>query len=171
MNRIKKMYKSSCVFLCNKILKGTHFFKLKRLILNSCDGVKIGKGTKIVTPIHLPNLSNLIIGNDCWINRDFRLEGNGKVTIGNNVDIAPTVTCATGSHYIGDSNRRAGKGYCGNINIGEGSWIGIGSIILSNINIENSCIIAAGAVVTKNTFSNSLWGGVPARFLKELNNE
>ncbi|MFQ6581341.1 acetyltransferase [Priestia megaterium] len=50
----------------------------------------------------------------------------------------------------------------GTVNIGERTWIGIGATIINNIAIGSNCVIAAGAVVTKDIPSNVLVAGVPA---------
>ena len=48
------------------------------------------------------------------------------------------------------------------ITIGHDVWIGHGAIILGGVNIGNGCIIAAGAVVTKDIPPYSIAAGVPA---------
>lgn len=50
--------------------------------------------------------------------------------------------------------------------IGDNVYIGVRSIILPGISIGDNVIIAAGSVVTKNIPSNSVYGGVPAKFIK-----
>lgn len=165
---IYKFWKALVLWFCNKVLIGTHFFKMKRFLLNSCKGVKIGYGSCIVTPVRIPVVSTLTVGDNCWINRDFTIEGNGKVIIGNNCDFGPTVTMTTGSHQIGNENRRAGSGFCGEIMVGDGCWLGNRSVILPNVHIGTGCVVAAGAVVIKSIPNNKLVGGVPAIVLRDL---
>lgn len=97
------------MFLVNKVFVGTRpsSFKKKRNLLNWC-GFQVGSNTKIVGPVFITG--KLEIGNDCWIGKNFTINGNGKVIIGNNVDIAPEVTFNTGSFEIGSHNHRAGFG-------------------------------------------------------------
>jgi len=52
------------------------------------------------------------------------------------------------------------------ISIGNNVYIGVRSIIMPGVNIGNNCIIASGAVVSKNVPDNSVVGGVPAKFIK-----
>ena len=50
--------------------------------------------------------------------------------------------------------------------IGRDCWIGEGAVILDGVTVGNGCVIAAGAVVTKDVPDFSIVGGVPARVLK-----
>lgn len=45
-------------------------------------------------------------------------------------------------------------------------YIGVRSIILPGVTIGNNCIIAAGSIVSKDVPDNSIYGGVPAKFIK-----
>lgn len=49
--------------------------------------------------------------------------------------------------------------------IGNDVWIGANTVILSNINIPDGCVVAAGAVVTRSFEPFTIIGGVPARVI------
>lgn len=51
--------------------------------------------------------------------------------------------------------------------IGNDVWVGYGVIILSGVKIADGCIIAAGALVTKDTQPYSIYAGVPAKKVKD----
>lgn len=163
-----RLHKRIVLFWVNTILSGTHCFRVKLILLNTCKGIKIEKGTKIVSPIYLPPLCELEIGKNCWIGRDFSIEGAGKVFIGDNCDLAPMVTCVTGTHEIGDIDRRAGKGKNSSIVIGTGSWLGTRVIVLPNKHIDKAVIVGAGSVVTKDLSSNAIYAGNPAKKIRDL---
>lgn len=55
--------------------------------------------------------------------------------------------------------------------VGEKVWIGGNVTILPGITIGNNVIIAAGAVVTKDVPDNTLVGGVPAKKIKDIEND
>lgn len=156
--------------LTNSILCGTRTwsFSMKRNLLNWA-GYKIGENTKIVGPIFIT--ASLCVGKDTWIGRNFSVNGNGSVEIGDNCDIAPDVSFYTGGHEIGDENRRAGKGINKKIIVKNSCWICAASKLLPGAVIEESCVVAAGAVVTKHIEKNQLVGGVPARTIKRLDDE
>lgn len=54
------------------------------------------------------------------------------------------------------------------IEIKSGAWIGGYSIILKGVTIGENSIVAAGSVVTKSIPDNEVWGGNPAKFIKDL---
>lgn len=162
---VRHFYKSFVFFLVNHVFVGTWFFEIKRKLLNSL-GHSIGKGTKIVGPIVCS--AHLSIGTDCWIGKNFRIHGNGNVSIGNNCDIAPEVVFFTGGHAIGNVARRAGKGEEYSIEVGDGTWVGARSTIMRNTTIGNGCVIAGCSCVIMNVRNNTLVAGVPATVKKEL---
>lgn len=155
---LKGIKRGIILFLINKVFIGTKgiSFGIKRKLLNSI-GNKIGKNTKIVGPIECRG--TLIIGNDCWIGKNFKVNGNGTVIIGDRCDIGPEVTFQTGGHLIGTKERRAGEGVIFNQRIGNGVWIGGRTTILNNTTVGNSSIIAGCSCVIKDVPCNVLWGG------------
>ena len=46
-------------------------------------------------------------------------------------------------------------------------WIGANTVILQGVKIGHGSVIAAGAVVTKDVPSMEIWGGVPAKKIKD----
>ena len=57
------------------------------------------------------------------------------------------------------------------VNIGNDVWIGGNCTILPGVTIGNNVVIAAGAVVTKDVPDNSVVGGVPAKVIKQIEND
>lgn len=89
------------------------------------------------------------------------------ITLGHNVHITREVMFVTHDggtllyrHLVPDLEITAP------ITVGNYVYIGVRSIILPGVNIGNNCIIAAGAIVTKDVPDNSVVGGVPAKFIK-----
>jgi acetyltransferase-like isoleucine patch superfamily enzyme len=54
------------------------------------------------------------------------------------------------------------------VKIGAKVWIGANVTILPGVNIGDGAIIAAGAVVNKDVAPNTVVGGVPAKFIKNI---
>lgn len=174
MNKIIKFFhlygakRKLYLFLVNKVFVGATHFERKRKLLNSI-GFEIGKNTKIVGPVECYGV--LKIGENCWIGKNLRVNGNGTVIIGNNCDIAPEVTFQTGGHLIGTPERRAGKGQIYNQSVGDGTWIGGRVTILNETNMGKACVIAGCACVTQDVGDYTLVGGVPAKIIRSLKDD
>ena len=167
MSKRKRIWRAYCIHLINRYLCGTHFFGIKRMLLNSA-GIVCENGTCVVGPLYIGNTSKVRIGSDVWIGRNFTIHGNGEVTIKNNIDIAPEVVFLTGSHMIGNKEHRAGDGvsYC--ISVENGCWIGARASIMGNTIIKSGSIIAVGAVINETVGPNAIYGGVPAKEIRLL---
>ena len=55
---------------------------------------------------------------------------------------------------------------CTLVIIEEDCWLGGNVALLSGVTIKRGTTVANGAVVAKDTVPYSVWGGVPARFIK-----
>ena len=55
--------------------------------------------------------------------------------------------------------------------LGRNVWVGSNATILQGVTIGDNAVIAAGAVVTKDVAAGTVVGGVPARFIKNINNK
>lgn len=125
---------------------------------------------------------NIHIGNNVTVNTACTFVDCNKITIGNNVLIAPNVQIYTVTHPIELNERLApietprGKEYIRHtfalpVTIEDGCWIGGGVIILPGVTIGKGSVIGAGSVVTKNIPANSLAVGNPCKVVREINKE
>jgi len=162
-----KITRKICLHIINTLLSTTKFFKLKNLLLN-ISGISVGYNSKIVGPIKIGTIASLKIGKECWIGSGLNIYGNGNVVIGDRCDLAPDISFVTGSHEIGDTNRRAGKGISYSIEVSDGCWIGARATIVGNIKINKSSIIGTSSLVNKNVLENTIVGGIPAKVIKVL---
>jgi carbonic anhydrase/acetyltransferase-like protein (isoleucine patch superfamily) len=55
--------------------------------------------------------------------------------------------------------------------IGRGSLVGIGAIVLDGVKVGAGCIVGAGSVVTKDVPERSLVVGVPAKVLRQISED
>ena len=74
----------------------------------------------------------------------------------------------TGTHEVGPAVQLCGPGLTQPIKIGDGCWLGARVTVLGGVEIGAGCVIAAGALVNKDVPPNELWSGVPARFIRKL---
>jgi acetyltransferase-like isoleucine patch superfamily enzyme len=93
---------------------------------------------------------------------------SGKITIGNNVMLAPRVSIYAENHVFEHPEiliRDQGVEKKGVI-IEDDCWIAANSIILAGVTIGQGSVVAAGSVVTENVTAYSVVAGVPAKFIK-----
>ncbi|MCK9931845.1 acyltransferase [Frankia sp. Mgl5] len=104
-------------------------------------------------------LPALHIGRDAFVGHEVRVYGGAgaEVRIGEQVDIAPGVMFLAGTHEIGGRTRRAGAGRGTRIEVGAGTWIGAGSLIIGPATIGRGCVIGAGAVVRVNVPDHTIY--------------
>ena len=108
------------------------------------------------------------IGAGTRINVQCFFDESAPITIGANVNMGPQVMIHTSAHKLGGPDRRASTQQLRPVKIGDAVWLGLRATVLPGVTIGDGCIIAAGAVVTRDCEPNGLYGGVPARRLREL---
>lgn len=94
------------------------------------------------------------------------------VTFGDYVLTAPYVHYTDRNHGFEDINKpiqHQKTTVKGPIRIGNETWIGFGAQIMSGVTIGKHCVIAAGAVVTKDIPDWCVAGGNPVKILKRYN--
>ena len=93
------------------------------------------------------------------------------IKLGNNVRLASNVTFVTHdvSHVMLNANptlkNEAFKEKIGCIEIKDNVFVGTGVTILYGVQIGSNVIVGAGSLVNKDVPSNSVVGGVPAKFI------
>ena len=104
---------------------------------------------------------NTTIGNYTFI------YASEKIKIGKDCMVAPFVYIVDSDHGkdIG-STMNSQPNITSPVVIQDDVWIGSHSVILPGVNIGKGSIIAAGSVVNKDVEEYSIYGGVPAKFLK-----
>ena len=159
-------------YIGNLFLASLPVFKCYRFkgFLLRISGVDMGKDVKVNGHVQIYGDGNLVIGSGTWIGPGCRFytHPEAPIVIGSNCDIAPEVSFVTGSHEIGDSNRRAGTGTAKEIVIHDGCWIGTRVTFLGGVHIGKASIVAAGALVNKDIPENCIAAGVPAQEMKKL---
>lgn len=127
-------------------------------------GAKIGKDcfpsrrVEILLPMGLELGERVAVG---WF---AELDARAGIKIGNDTNVSSHVKLITGSHDVDDKEYTADFKP---IEIGHHCWIGTGAIVLQGVKIGDGAVVAAGAVVTKDIPANEVWGGVPAKKIKD----
>ena len=154
-------------YTLNDILPHIPFWSLRRFWMK-CLKMKIGKNSFIMKRVYIMTPQQLSIGEYSHINRGCLLDARGSITIGSNVSISHHVSIMSGSH---DYNSRMFRGRFLPIKIEDYVWIGNNAVIQQNVTIGKGAVVCAGAVVTKDVEPFCVVAGVPARKIKERNQE
>ncbi|MBB3700964.1 acyltransferase [Flammeovirga yaeyamensis] len=168
---INKFYISTIgSYSFNSIGKGVTFEDIPK-ILYPCQKINLGNNVYIerrCTFQAVPN-SYIEIGDRVSLNQGCIITALFGVKIKKNTSIGEYTSIRDNNHTFDDREKLIkDQGMNGNpIEIGENCWIGRGCIILAGVTIGDGAIIAANSVVNKNIPSNTIYGGVPAKFIKD----
>jgi carbonic anhydrase/acetyltransferase-like protein (isoleucine patch superfamily) len=111
-----------------------------------------------------------------WFNAVIRADVN-SIKIGNRVNIqdGACIHCTFEKHatVIGDNVSIGHNAIVHGCTVEENVLIGMGAIVMDRCYIEKNSIIAAGAVLLEGTRveSGSIYGGIPAKKIKDLTPE
>ncbi|WP_312825869.1 CatB-related O-acetyltransferase [Epilithonimonas sp.] len=156
LSKIKNNDKVASLYRKYKSLKIRYIYGLK----NVHPTFNIGGHSKISKDFVAGEFS--YVGPNCFI--------YPGVSIGRYTMIAQNVQIIGDDHnfnIVGVPSTFSGRPKLRKTQIGRDVWIGANSIILTGITIGDGSIIAAGSVVTKDVAEYSIYGGVPAKFLKK----
>ena len=116
----------------------------KSAIISDC--ASIGNGTVVMQGAIIQ--SSVKIGKHCIVNTGASVDHD--CLIRDYVHIAPRCTL------------------CGNVTVGEGSFIGAGTVVIPNIRIGKWSVIGAGSVVTRDVPDNVVAYGSPCKIVKQM---
>jgi acetyltransferase-like isoleucine patch superfamily enzyme len=165
----------------------SEFPKIYGIVIWKCSGkIRLGKNVRITSSFN----GNPVGGQSKTC---FLITREGKISIGNNVAISNSTIVSmneieikddvmigggvqifdTDFHSINYDNRLMSPDpdiKTARVVINKGAFIGARAIILKGVTIGEKSVVAAGAIVTKNIPPFQIWGGNPAKFIKNLNN-
>ncbi|MVN92776.1 acyltransferase [Mucilaginibacter aquatilis] len=156
-------------------------------------GMKVGENTTLPS-VHVTWPHQVAIGNNCLLERSIYFKYDGIWKLGPSINIHNNVFVGTGCEFnitkgitIGNDSliasgcrfidhdhgmqqgqlMRIQNGPEEAISVGQNVWIGCNVVVLKGVTIGDGAIVAAGSVVTKSIPSNEIWGGVPAKKIKD----
>jgi acetyltransferase-like isoleucine patch superfamily enzyme len=137
-----------------------------RHLLSQITDSEIDESVVMFTPFHINYGKHTKIGKNVFINFDCVFLDLGGIIIEDNVLIAPKVSLLTEEHPISLENRHSLVPKP--ILIKKNAWIGAAATILPGVTIGENAVVAAGAVVTTDVPANTIVGGIPAKFIKNI---
>ena len=119
------------------------------------------------------NNAKIIFGDRVWSNNNLTvISEEAGISIGSNTLIGSNVEIYDSDfHKHSPLLRKDPDVSSRRVDIGENVWIGSNVKILKGVAIGSNSIIGNNSVVTKDVPPNSVWGGVPAIFLKKLEHD
>lgn len=147
-------------FLFNRIPS----YILRKLILRYLYGMKIGKGSNIHYGVKFLSPWLIEVGDNVNIQMGSFIDGRGRVTIRDNVDITIGVNVLSQQHDIySETYATVSKP----VGIGSNSVIGSFSLIMPGATINEGGVLAAGSVLVGEIPRYSLYAGNPAVFKRK----
>ena len=129
-------------------------------------GQPVNRTLGVIPPFNTDFGKNIHIGENVFINSGCKMQDQGGIYIGDDVLIGHNACLLTLNHAQ-EAERRADM-YPAPIHIEDKAWLGSNVTVLPGVTIGEGAIVAAGAVVTKDVKANTIVGGVPAKFIKNV---
>ena len=143
-------------------------------------GAAIGERVRFRSPLVIHNsdaesrryYKRLAVGDDCYFGRELFLDLQDEIVIEDQVTISHRVMILThtdaGTSPLKDSLIATSQAP---VIIRRGAYVGANVTILQGVEIGESSIIGAGAVVTRSVSPATVVAGVPARAIKRVGGE
>jgi maltose O-acetyltransferase len=128
----------------------------------------IGDRCEIEPPFRCDYGSLIALGDNFYANFGCVILDCNRVTIGRDVKFGPGVQIYAATHPVDPIVRASGRELALPVTIGDGVWVGGGSIILPGVTIGDGTTIGAGSVVAKSIPARVVAAGVPCRVIRSL---
>ena len=154
-------------YLTNYVVNGIPSFTLRHAWYQRVLGIEVEDDAAVFLGCYIwffgpgqVRRSGTRIGARSRINRNCCLDTRGPLVIGENVSISPEVAILTAEHRADDPGFPVETRP---VTIEDHVWIGTRATILPGVRLGRGCVVAAGAVVTRDVPPLAIVGGVPAR--------
>ena len=146
------------------------FYRLRGWVVRRFLGSS-GGNLRIGRHVFMHNPKNIKVGHNVFLAYGCCLMANGEIRIGDEAMLGPYCVLAAGNHTRVNKSFRYGPAQSAPVTIGQGVWIGAHSTLTAGVTVGTGSVIAAGAVVTKDIPAGVMAAGVPARVVKNLEEE
>jgi maltose O-acetyltransferase len=123
------------------------------------------EGLVVAIKISVAKTATLSIGNHVYMNAGTSIEAWHDVQIGDHVLMAPFAS------IIDDDRHEVEPGtvlYKGPTIVGNNVWLGRNAAVMPGVTIGDGSVIGVNSVVTRNIPPNSFAAGAPARIIRKL---
>lgn len=127
---------------------------------------RCGRNFQVALSAKLEHTGGIDVGHDVYIGHGAWISGlRGGIRFENEAMLGPYVCIVSSNHTFADGSARFGPGDPGMIVVGQGTWIASHATVMAGVTIGRSCLVAAGAVVTRDVPDEAIMGGVPAKVI------
>lgn len=140
-----------------------------RALFARLTGAPVDESFRLMQPFYTDFGRNIRVGRNVFVNHACEFMDRGGITIGDDVLIGPKVNLVTINHPLDPSRRRST--YCAPIVIKRGAWLGASVSVMPGVTIGENAVVAANAVVSRDVADNAVVGGIPARVIKNIQQE
>ena len=114
---------------------------------------------------------NITIGDNVYINFGCIILDCSEVTIGSNTLLGPNIGLYAANHSTDATERINGGCYGKPIHIGNNVWLGGDVKVLQGVTVGDNTIIGAGSIVTKDIPDNVIAVGNPCKVIRKITEE
>jgi putative colanic acid biosynthesis acetyltransferase WcaF len=139
------------------------FSSIKVLILRVF-GARVGRGVYIKPGVKVKFPWLLTIKDHAWIGEDVWIDNLAQVSIGSHVCISQAAYLCTGNHDWTTPNLKL---FRRPITLEDGCWVGARAIVCPGAIVGTCSIVTIGSVAADGIPPYEIWGGNPARYLRE----
>lgn len=122
-------------------------------------GATVGKRVVIRHCLNIKYPWFLTVGDFSWIAEEVWIDNLVPVKIGSHVCLSQGAMLLTGNHHY---SRQTFDLITGEINLGDGVWIGTKSMVCPGVSAEEHAVLTAGSIATKNMDAYCIYQGNPA---------
>jgi acetyltransferase-like isoleucine patch superfamily enzyme len=147
------------------------------MMISNADCIEIGEYVTIRDGVRLEAIRDsygrspsLVIGPHTNIEQNVHIVCHSRIAIGRDVSITGTCSIVDTTHpYENIKLPKVGDQIANDdsyVEIGDGSFLGYGAVVLPNVRIGRRAVVGANSVVTRDVPDYSVVAGVPARIIK-----
>ena len=133
-------------------------------LLKELFGNGLGKGVRVMPGLTGVCFHKVKIADGALVMNNCLMMSRGGITIDEGAMIAANVQLISNNHDLHDRQVLV----CKPVHICRGAWVGAGATILPGVTVGENAVVAACAVVTKDVAPNTIVGGNPAKFIRNV---
>ena len=160
----------------NRFIRGLYFLYKRYFGYGRKSFGYLGDNAKLIPPLDICNPRNIFMYENTKIEDSTISAAIGKFIMKKYSAAAEGLSVHTGNHMMvvgkfyrtitNEDKSKSGQIFDKDVIVEEDCWIGCNVTLLAGAHIGRGSIVAAGAVVNKNTPPYAVIGGVPAKFIK-----